>query len=74
MKTNQERYPKILSFFLGHLLKDKGRHSISEQTQRHVSSFSDDVIHSLSRGRIYTLKQTLVGCGIHSLIGSQKTV
>lgn len=30
-----------------------------------------DVIHSVSSGKILTLKHTLVGCGISSLTGSR---
>ena len=36
--------------------------------------FSSDVIHSVPKGSIFTLNQISVGCGIHSLTGSQKTL
>ena len=73
MNSTSKKYPKNVILFFILLLKSKV-HSISERTQLHVESFSHDMAHSLSHGKIFTLKQVLLGCGIHSLTGSKKTV
>ena len=57
MKSCRDRYPESLTFFFTQLLKSKV-HSITERVQRHVNSYCDDAIHSISKGKIFTLKNS----------------
>ena len=65
--------PPLLTSFFTQLLKTK-EHSAGESVQRAVESMTDDIIHSVSNGTVFTLKHTLIGCGIHSLTGSRQTI
>ena len=69
----RKRYPDALDTFFVHLLKPK-IHLAGEKIRRAAQSLSDDVIHSVSNGKILTVKHTLVGCGLHSMTGLSKPI
>ena len=69
----RERYPGALDTFFVNLLKPK-IHLPGEKIQRAAQSLSDDVVHSVSNGKILTVKHTLVGCGLHSMTGLSKPI
>ena len=73
ISSSEEKYPKSLITFLSELLKIK-KHSHTEIDNRHVKSFTQDIIHSISHGKFLTLKHTLLGCGIHSVTGLRKPI
>ena len=73
LNLSRQKHPVSLTLFITALLKNK-KHSAGETVQMHVDSFTQDVIHSVSNGKILTLKHTLIGCGLHSLTGSKKTI
>ena len=52
------------------LLKDPA-HGSSERIQRLIRSFSCDLVHGVTAGKILTLKHYLVGLGFHNM-GGQK--
>ena len=65
-----ESMPDELTEFLRMLLSPKDSHHITSETiNRHVSSFAQDLVHSISRGTFLTLKHTCVGLGLHSMTG-----
>ena len=70
LKSRLESTPEKLTEFLRLLLTPQDTHHITtDMIQRHVSSFAQDIIYSLSRGSFLTLKHTCVGLGLHSMTG-----
>ena len=61
-----ELIPSSLINFLNILLKSTN-HPNSEKVSRMVTSFSQDLIHGISRGRVVTLKHFLLGLGLHNI-------
>ena len=59
--------PSATSFFT-HLLKSKG-HNITNTTKRLIDSYTTDMIHSVTRGKVITLKHFLLGVDLHNLTG-----
>ncbi|XP_065053916.1 uncharacterized protein LOC135682802 [Rhopilema esculentum] len=47
-------------------------HSPGDDVKRYVDSYSQDLVHAVSKGSFLTQKHVLVGAGLHSLTG-QKT-
>ena len=46
-------------------------HPNSEKVSRIVTSFSQDLIHGISRGRVVILKHFLLGLGLHNITGQK---
>ena len=61
--------PEMLIEFLRLLLSPDTHHLTSETINRHVSSFAQDLVHSISKGSFLTLKHTCLGLGLHSMTG-----
>ena len=62
--------PEALTEFLRTLLSLKDLHHVTTETvNRHVDSFAQDLIFSVTKGRFLTPKHTCVGLGLHSLTG-----
>ena len=70
LKSLFEAIPKSVIQFLETLLKDPA-HGSSERIQRLIRSFSCDLVHGVTAGKILTLKHYLVGLGFHNM-GGQK--
>ena len=65
-----ELIPSSLINFLNILLKSTN-HPNSEKVSRMVTSFSQDLIHGISCGRVVTLKHFLLGLGLHNITGQK---
>ncbi len=64
--------PDILGLFFKTLLSQKDSHNvIGERVERLVDSFSQDIMHAVSKGKFLTLKHAAVGLGLHSLTGQK---
>ena len=62
------RPPTSVLLFYKTLLQDN-HHSIGENTERFVLSYSQDVVHSLSNGKFLTAKHTLLANAILTMTG-----
>ena len=62
--------PETVVEFLETLLKDPA-HGTSDRIQRLVRSYSCDLIHGVTAGKLLTLKHYLIGLGLHNM-GGQK--
>ena len=71
--TSKEREsPALLQLFFNTLLSPTdSHHDVKETTKRLSDSFSQDVIHALSKGTFMTLKHASLGLGLHSLTGQE---
>ena len=65
--------PQSLVLFLGQLLKAND-HSESNTVKRLVESYSSDLIHGVTRGKVITAKHFLLGLGLHNITGQKKPV
>ena len=70
LKERNESIPSLVTNFLDILLKALG-HSNSVFTQRLIDSFSQDLVHGVSRGRVITLKHFALGVGMHNITGQK---
>ena len=46
-------------------------HGVSERVDRLADSFSQDIVHTVSRRKFLTPKHTSLGLGLHSLTGQK---
>ena len=60
--------PSSLTSFFAHLLRSKGN-NITNRTKRLIDSYTADMIHGVSKGKVITLKHFLLGIGLHNLTG-----
>ena len=65
---SEKTLPESVNDFVSHLLKPED-HSLSDSMRRLVLSYSSDLIASVSRGKVVTLKQFLLGVGLHNITG-----
>ena len=65
-----ELIPSSLINFLNILLKSTN-HPNSKKVSHMVTSFSQDLIRGISRGRVVTLKHFLLGLGLHNITGQK---
>ena len=70
LETQEQQIPKSVTEFFETLLKPQA-HTSPEKIKLLVQSYSNDVIHSVTRGRVITLKHFLVGLGIYNLTGQK---
>lgn len=72
LSSIERQYPDILRSFFKTLLSPTGGHNvISERVERLVDSFSQDLMHAVSKGQFLTPKHVAVGLGLHSLTGQK---
>ena len=64
----EKTLPESVTEFVSYLLKPEN-HSLSESMKRLVLSYSSDLIAAVSRGKVVTLKQFLLGIGLHNITG-----
>ena len=70
LQKRLESMPEMLTEFLRVLLSPQDIHHVTSETiNRHVSSFAQDIVYSISKGTFLTLKHTCVGLGLHSMTG-----
>ena len=65
--------PQSIVLFLGQLLKAND-HSESNTVKRLVESYSSDLIHGVTRGKVVTAKHFLPGLELHNITGQKKPV
>ena len=66
------QYPELLRLFFKELLSPKESHRVtSERVNRLTDSFSQHVVHTVSKGKFLTPKHTSVGLGLHSMTGQK---
>ena len=64
----RERFAFNIRKFFSTVLKSK-EHSLAEPFKRFVHSYSSDLIHGVTRGKVITLKHFLIGIGQHNSTG-----
>ena len=71
--TAEERQPpETITNFLTNLLHSPLiHHPPGEDLRRYVSSFAQDLLHAISKGKFMTAKHTLLGTALHSLTGQK---
>ena len=60
--------PSTLESFFSTVLKSK-EHSLPEPFKRFVCSYSSDLVHGVTQGKVITLKHFLIGTDLHNLTG-----
>ena len=63
----EKTLPESVNEFVSYLLKPEN-HCLSDSMKRLVLSYSSDLIAAVSRGKIVTLKQFLLGIGLHNIL------
>eukprot|EP00112_Aurelia_sp_Birch-Aquarium-sp1_P007111 Seg1776.3 transcript_id=Seg1776.3/GoldUCD/mRNA.D3Y31 product="hypothetical protein" protein_id=Seg1776.3/GoldUCD/D3Y31 len=70
--NSEERLPpETVKEFLLNLLHCNTHHVPGEEVKRYVSSFAQDIVHAVSRGKFMTAKHTLIGTALHNLSGQK---
>eukprot|EP00112_Aurelia_sp_Birch-Aquarium-sp1_P005854 Seg1662.1 transcript_id=Seg1662.1/GoldUCD/mRNA.D3Y31 product="hypothetical protein" protein_id=Seg1662.1/GoldUCD/D3Y31 len=68
LSSSERNPPPSATSFFTHLLKSKGN-NVTNTTKRLIDSYTADMIHSVTRGKVITLKHFLLGVGLHNLTG-----
>lgn len=71
MSEERQCPPLLKQFFKVLLSAADTHHTISETANRLSDSFSQDIVHGISRGNFITLKHAAIGLGLHSLTGQK---
>ena len=66
--------PQIISKFFEMVLKAPNKGNPSPAVARLIDSYSWDMIHGVSRGKIITPKHFALSTGLHALTGQRKVV
>ena len=73
LSSDPRKPPKSLESFMSYLLKNKdhpNRHTVNGLIQ----SYSSDLIHGVTRGKVITGKHFLLGLGLHNMTGQKVLV
>ena len=62
----EKTLPESVNKFVSSLLKS-GDHCLSDSMKQLVLSYSSDLIAAVSRGKVVTLTQFLIGIGLHNI-------
>ena len=75
LQSENRNAPETLNFFSTHLLRSK-KHSVtrSENISRLIYSYSADLIHGVTRGKVITAKHFLLALGLHSQTGQKSVI
>ena len=73
LKERNNEIPKSVLTFLENVLKTPG-HACSEKVQHYILSYSSDLIHGVTLGKVLTLKHFLLGVGLHNITGQKITI
>ena len=66
--------PKIVTNFYEMLLKHPNKGNVSPAVTRLINSYSWDMVHGVSRGKVITPKHFAFSTGIHALTGQRNAV
>ena len=69
LTSNEQKMPQSLKLFMDKLLTSPGHDS--EIVERLSLSYTRDLIHGVTRGKVITLKHFLVGMGLHNITGQK---
>ena len=69
LASDDQKMPQRLKLFMDKLLTSPGHHS--EIAERLFLSYTRDLIHGVTRGKVITLKHFLVGMGLHNITGQK---
>ena len=73
--NSEERLPpETVKEFLLNLFHCNTHHVPGEEVKRYASSFAQDMVHAVSRGKFMTAKHTLIGTALHSLTGQKSPI
>ena len=67
---NRQTQDSVTTFLIK-LLHGSSHLSPREEVKRYVSSFAQDLVDAVSRGKFMTVKHILLGSGLHSLTGQK---
>ena len=73
LSSDARKPPKSLESFMSYLLKNKdhpNRHTVN----RLIQSYSSDLIHGVTRGKVITGEHFLLGLGLHNMTGQKVPV
>eukprot|EP00795_Rhopilema_esculentum_P009639 gene9639-17401_t len=73
LKAEERKPPRSLIKFLI-LLLHSTHHSAEDEVHCHSLSIAQDLVHAVSKRKFTTLKHTLLGTALHSLIGQRLAV
>ena len=73
LESQERQPPESLRLFLTHLIHST-EHTPGEEVQAYVKSFSQDIVHGISKGDFLTSKHVLLGCGLHSITGMKMSI
>ncbi len=71
LSTRDRQPPQSVQDFILRVIHAT-HHAPGDEVKRYVDSFSQDLVHAVSKGKFLTQKHVLLGAGLHSLTG-QKT-
>ena len=70
--SNHRKPPDSLKQFLTVLLHSTDHSPGEKKVKRYLDSFSQDIVHAISKEDFLTAKHVLLGCGLHSITGMKK--
>ena len=73
MESQERQPPESLKLFLTRLLHST-HHTLGGEVQAYVDSFSQDIVHGISKGTFMTSKHVLLGYGLHSITGMKTPI
>ena len=73
LEQQEERIPNDVKRFLENLLQSP-EHPNQEKVKLFVRSYSNDLIHGVTKGKVITLKHFLDGLGLHNLTGQKAPI
>ena len=72
LASRERQYPELLELLFKELLSPKGSHHLTaERVDRLIDSFSQDIMHAVSKGKYLTAKHASLGLGLHSMTGQK---
>ena len=72
LMSEERQCPQLLQQFFKVLLSTADtHHTVSETANRLGDSFSQDIVHAISKGNFITLKHAAIGLGLHSMTGQK---
>ena len=72
--TTNQNLPPSLALFMTPILKSKNHGVATPRIQGFIDSFSSDLFHGVSKGKVMTPKHYLLGLGLHNITGQKKVV
>lgn len=72
LKKRLKSTPKLLKEFFRPLFSPKNSHHLTSESTEHITvSFTKDLKFGITRSTFLTLKHTLLGLGLHNIVGQK---